>query len=112
MTMKRHPGELDLVVDVHKIEYGDVGPPGSTSDVLEDLSRPESAGTDPGDVMVVTSLRLPVRLLRQLREHAEQHNSSPSELMRQWIELHTAESDRLISLGEALRAIASLRSAA
>ena len=108
MKRGRHPVEPELVVDVHKIEYAHVGPP----DVLEELSMPDSAGMDPEDVMVVTSLRLPVRLLRQLREQAARHNSSPSEMMRQWIELHTAEGDRLISLGDALRAIASLRPAA
>jgi predicted DNA-binding protein len=100
-----------MAIDVHEVEYRDTGPPGEgEEELLEELAR--AAHTPAEDIMVTTSVRLPVRLHRQLRAFAKAHDTTTSDLIRAWIELHTAEEDRQISLGDALRALASLRPAA
>ena len=111
MSSRGQPVDGEPVVNVHEIDYGNAGPPNEgEGGLLEELNQ--AADTPAEDIMVTTSLRLPVRLHRQLREFATSHNTSPSDLMRAWIEVHTAEEDRVIALSDALRALATLRSAA
>ena len=61
------------------------------------------------DMPVVTSLRLPMSLHNRLKQYAAGHNTKPSVLIRQWIELHlSADEDRPILLADAIRALSSV----
>lgn len=65
------------------------------------------------DTLVVTSIRLPLSTLTQMKQYAERHGTAVSVLVRQWIELHLAdEFDRPVNLSDVLRAVASLPKAA
>jgi hypothetical protein len=59
---------------------------------------------------VTTSLRIPLGTQRRVQAYAEAHGIKPTTLMRQWIEqmLVAAESDRPISLQDALHVLTQL----
>lgn len=105
MDDKTFPGEADAVAAAEDLTYVDTGE--SEAELLAKLPEPEE--TD--DMLVVTSLRIPLRLRNRLKEYAEERNVSPSVLIREWIELHLSEADeeRQIPLADALRALATLR---
>lgn len=102
------PGEAELVEAGRNLTYVETGE--SEEELLAQLPSVEDE-TD--DMLVVTSLRIPLGLHRRLRDYAEAHGSKPSVLIREWIELHvsSAEEDRPILLADALRALAGLRPA-
>ncbi|HEX8344706.1 MAG TPA: hypothetical protein VF657_08180 [Actinoplanes sp.] len=105
------PGESDLLAAAQDLTYIDTGE--SDAELLAQLPRAGGAtDVDDGD-LVVTSLRIPLGLQRRLKEYAEAHDTRPSVLIRQWIELHlsTADEDRPILLADAMRALAQLRPA-
>ena len=113
MSDETFPGEAELVAAAAgDLTYIDTG---ETEAQLLDRLPPVSAQPvdDADDMLVVTSLRIPLGLNNRLREYAATHNTKPSVLIRQWIELHlSADDDRQISLADALRALASVHRAA
>jgi predicted DNA-binding protein len=102
------PGEAELVEAGRNLTYVETGE--SEEELLAPLPPVEE---DTDDMLVVTSLRIPLGLHRRLRDYAEAHGTKPSVLIREWIELHvsSAEEDRPILLADALRALAGLRPA-
>jgi hypothetical protein len=102
------PGEAELVNAAQNLAYVDTG---ETEDEL--LAKLPPVPEDVDDMLVVTSLRIPLSLNNRLKEYATAHGVKPSVLIRQWIELHlSADDDRPILLADAIRALASLRPAA
>jgi predicted DNA-binding protein len=103
------PGEADLLAAAQQLTYVDTGE--SEAELLAQLPPPGDA--DAEDMLVVTSVRIPLGLHRRLREYAEAHGARPSVLIREWIELHlsAADEDRPILLADAMRALAQLRPA-
>jgi predicted DNA-binding protein len=102
------PGEAELVNAAQNLAYVDTG---ETEDEL--LAKLPPVPEDVDDMLVVTSLRIPLSLHNRLKEYATAHGVKPSVLIRQWIELHlSADDDRPILLADAIRALASLRPAA
>lgn len=67
------------------------------------------ADADP-EVLVGRSVRLPLRADEALKRVARERGTTPSDLIRQWIEAGLAEldDDRVVSLAEVRRALASL----
>ena len=57
---------------------------------------------------VPTSVRLPATLHRKLRAYAEEHDTTASTLIRQWVEQMLTLPDRPISLADALRVLSTL----
>ncbi|GAB2529767.1 ribbon-helix-helix protein, CopG family [Nocardia heshunensis] len=60
------------------------------------------------DIVVTTSIRLPLQLHAKLKQLAEERNIGVSTLIREWAEAAVAEldgEDQLISLAEAKRAL-------
>jgi predicted DNA-binding protein len=57
---------------------------------------------------VPTSVRLPLPLHQRLRAYAEEHDTTASALIRQWVEQMLAVPDRPISLADAVRALSTL----
>ncbi|BCJ66322.1 MULTISPECIES: hypothetical protein [Polymorphospora] len=103
------PGEAELIAAAEgELTYVDTGE--SEAELLAELPP---VAEDVDDMLVVTSLRIPLSVHRRLREYAEAHGTRPSVLIRQWIELHlsTADEDRPIMLADAMRALAQLRPA-
>jgi predicted DNA-binding protein len=100
------PGEAEMVRAAEDLTYVDTG-----ESEQELLAKLPPVPEDVDDMLVVTSLRIPLRTHRRLREYAEAHGTKPSVLIRDWIEMHlsAADEDRQISLADALRALASLR---
>jgi predicted DNA-binding protein len=102
------PGEAELVAAGQDLTYLDTG---ATEDEL--LAKLPPVPDDVEDMLVVTSLRIPLGLHNRLKRYATAHDVKPSVLIRQWIELHlSAEDDRPILLADAIRALAALRPAA
>jgi predicted DNA-binding protein len=102
------PGENELRAGTLDLTYLD-DTDQSEEELLATLPPPPQ---DVEDTLVVTSLRLPLALQRQLKAYAEQRGVAPSVLIRQWIEVHLAAADKQISLDDAVRALASLPKAA
>jgi predicted DNA-binding protein len=102
------PGEDQLRAGTLDLTYLD-DTEQSEEDLLATLPPPPQ---DVDDTLVVTSLRLPLAIQRQLKAYAEQRGVAPSVLIRQWIEVHLAAADKQISLDDAVRALASLPRAA
>jgi len=100
------PGEAALVAAAQDLTYVETG---QTEDEL--LAKLPPVPDDEGDMLVVTSLRIPLSLHRKLKSYADAHSTKPSVLVREWIELHLSatEEDRPISLGAAIRALTALR---
>jgi hypothetical protein len=109
MSNETFPGEAELVAAAGgDLTYVDTGE--SEADLLAKLPP---VAEDVDDMLVVTSLRIPLGLHNRLKEYATGHNTKPSVLIRQWIELHlSADDDRPILLADAIRALASVRPAA
>jgi predicted DNA-binding protein len=108
MASDTFPGEAELVAAAKNLTYVDTGE--TEQDLLAKLP-PVPDEVD--DMLVVTSLRIPLGLHNRLKEYATAHGVKPSVLIRQWIELHlSADDDRPILLADAIRALASLRPAA
>jgi predicted transcriptional regulator len=109
MSEETFPGEAGLVAAAAgELTYVDTG---ETEEEL--LAKLPPATEDVDDMLVVTSLRIPMGLNNRLKEYAAVHNTKPSVLIRQWIELHlTADDDRPILLADAIRALAAVRPAA
>ncbi len=59
---------------------------------------------------IPTSLRLPSGLHRRLRTYAEEHQTSASALIREWVEQMLTIPDRPISLADAVRVLSTLPS--
>lgn len=106
MTSETFPGERELLAAAQDLTYVDTGE--SNAELLAQL--PPVAASDDDD-LVVTSLRIPLGMQRRLKSYAQLHDTQPSVLIREWIELHlsTAEEDRPILLADAMRALAQLR---
>jgi len=101
------PGEADLIHAASGAKtYVDTGK--TEAELLARLPGP--ADVPPlEDMPVVTSLRLPMSLHNRLKQYAAGHNTKPSVLIRQWIELHlSADEDRPILLADAIRALSSV----
>ena len=103
------PGEADMVRAGQNLTYEDTG-----ESEEELLAKLPAVAEDTDDMLVVTSLRIPLGLHRRLKAYADAHGTRPSVLMREWIDLHlsSAEEDRPILLADALRALATLPPAA
>jgi len=109
MSDETFPGEAELVAAAAgDLTYVDTG-----ESEAELLAKLPPITEDVDDMLVVTSLRIPLSLHNRLKEYAAAHNTKPSVLIRQWIELHlSADDDRPILLADAIRALASVRPAA
>lgn len=57
---------------------------------------------------VPTSVRLPYPVYQKLRAYADEHGTTASTLIRQWVEQMLTVSDRPISLADAVRALSTL----
>ena len=69
------------------------------------------AGLPSADEMdVPTSVRLPSALHRKLRAYAEEHQTTASALIREWVEQMLTVPDRPISLADAVRVLSTLPS--
>jgi predicted DNA-binding protein len=69
------------------------------------------AGLPPAEELdVPTSVRLPAELHRKLRGYAEQHQTTASALIREWVEQMLTVPDRPISLADAVRVLSTLPS--
>lgn len=109
MSDETFPGEAEMVAaaagDLTYVETGE-----TEEELLAKL--PPVAG-EADDMLVVTSLRIPLRLHNRLKEYAGSRGVKPSVLVRQWIELHlSADEDRPIMLADAIRALTGVRPAA
>ncbi len=78
-------------------------PPEQAGQILAALPTEELDTTT-----VPTSVRLPLPLHQRLRAYAEEHGTSASALIRQWVEQMLAVPDRPISLADAVRALSVL----
>ena len=78
-------------------------PPEQVGQVLAALPAAE-----PETTVVPTSVRLPLPLYQKLRAYADEHGTSASALIRQWVEQMLAVPDRPISLADAVRALSTL----
>lgn len=107
MTSDMFPGERELLAAAQDLTYVDTSE--SDAELLAQL--PPADGATDDDDLVVTSLRIPLGMQRRLKSYAQAHDTAPSVLIREWIELHlsTAEEDRPILLADAMRALAQLR---
>jgi predicted DNA-binding protein len=105
MSDETFPGEAALVAAA----AGELIPVDTGQTEAELLAQlPDVASDD--DMLVVTSLRIPLGLHTRLKAYAAEHGVKPSVLIRQWIELHlAADDDRPILLADAIRALAALR---
>lgn len=83
--------------------FGDY-PPEQAKAILDSL--PPAEGLD--NATVPTSVRLPLPLHQKLRAYAEEHGTTSSALIRQWVEQMLTVPDRPISLADALRALSTL----
>ena len=111
-TDETFPGDADLVAAAAAFQAGDVTYVDTGESEQELLAQLPPPAEDVDDMLVVTSLRIPLGVHRRLREYAEAHGTRPSVLIREWIELHlSAEEDRPILLADALRALAQVRPA-
>lgn len=79
-------------------------PPEQAKAMLDSL--PSAEGLD--NATVPTSVRLPLPLHQKLRAYTEEHGTTSSVLIRQWVEQMLAVPDRPISLADALRALSTL----
>lgn len=59
---------------------------------------------------VPTSVRLPYPVYQRLRAYAEEHDTTASSLIRQWVEQMLTVPDRPISLADAVRVLSVLPS--
>lgn len=103
--LPRTPDEVQQFME--DLEFGEPPTPEQEAELLASLPPPGS------EVMVVHSLRLSLDLLEQVKAEASARGVQPSTLMREWISLGltAAAHDRNISLADALRALANVRSA-
>lgn len=76
---------------------------------VDDTPAPEPTDTDL-EVLVGRSVRLPLRTDEALKKVARERGTTPSTLIRQWVEAGLAEldNDRVVSLAEVRRALANL----
>lgn len=58
--------------------------------------------------VVPTSVRLPYAVHQRLRAYAEEHDTTASTLIRQWVEQMLTVPDRPISLADAVRVLSTL----
>lgn len=79
-------------------------PPGQAAQVLASLPSAEELD----NTTVPTSVRLPLPLHQKLRAYAEDHGTTASALIRQWVEQMLAVPDRPISLADAVRVLSTL----
>lgn len=63
---------------------------------------------EPDTTTVPTSIRLPLPLHQKLRAYAEEHGTTASTLIREWVEQMLTVPDRPISLADAVRALSTL----
>ena len=68
------------------------------------------ATCDLADTTVPTSVRLPYPVYQRLRAYAEDHGTTASALIRQWVEQMLTVPDRPISLADAVRVLSTLPS--
>jgi len=81
-------------------------PPEQAEQILAELP----AGADAASTTVPTSVRLPYPVYQKLRAYAEEHGTTASTLIRQWVEQMLTLPDRPISLADAVRALSTLPS--
>lgn len=79
-------------------------PPEQAEQILATLPT----GVDLDATTVPTSVRLPLPLHQKLRAYAEEHSTTASALIRQWVEQMLTVPDRPISLADAMRALSTL----
>lgn len=84
------------------MEFSDY-PSGHAGEILASLPTPSVDVTT-----VPTSVRLPLPVYQRLRGYAEEHGTTASTLIRQWVEQMLAVQDRPISLADAVRALSIL----
>jgi predicted DNA-binding protein len=65
---------------------------------------------DLAETTVPTSVRLPYPVYQRLRAYAEEHHTTASTLIRQWVEQMLTVPDRPISLADAVRVLSTLPS--
>lgn len=80
------------------------------ADEAQRIAAALPAGDDLDATTVPTSVRLPYPVHQRLRAYAEQHGTTASTLIRQWVEQMLAVPDRPISLADAVRALSTLPS--
>jgi predicted DNA-binding protein len=78
-------------------------PTAGVAEILAGLPSPE-------EMDVPTSVRLPAGLHRKLRAYAEEHQTTASALIREWVEQMLTMPDRPISLADAVRVLSTLPS--
>ena len=91
---------IQRALDAGSVTFSDY-PPGQAEQILAGL--PDAAEMD-----VPTSVRLPAALHRQLRQYAEEHQTTASALIRQWVEQMLTVPERTISLADAVRVLSTL----
>lgn len=97
--------QVRQAMDAGTVTFGEY-PPEEAERVLAAL--PPVEGLD--KTTVPTSVRLPYPVYERLRAHAQEHGTTASTLIRQWVEQMLAVPDRPISLADAVRALSTLPS--
>jgi predicted DNA-binding protein len=103
--------EFQQALQDGKVTYQSM-PPEQEAALLASLDAAAArTAADVDDMLVVTSLRLPVGIHRKVKAYAEAKGLKPTAVMRSWIEAQLAavEDDHAISLAEALTALRTLR---
>ncbi|GGM22617.1 hypothetical protein ACFFX1_11020 [Dactylosporangium sucinum] len=96
-------GQVHQAMTDGTLTFSDL-PPDEAARVLAELPPAEDLET----ATVPTSVRLPVPVHKRLRAYAEDHGTTASTLIRQWVEQMLAVPDRPISLADAVRALSTL----
>ncbi|GGQ85959.1 hypothetical protein [Couchioplanes azureus] len=91
-------------LDTGTLTFGEDFTPQEAEGVLASLP----ADADLDATTVPTSVRLPYPVHQRLRAYAEEHGTTASTLIRQWVEQMLAVPDRPISLADAVRALSTL----
>jgi len=97
--------QVRQAVDAGTMTFGEYTPE-QAEQVLASLPPAE----DLDKTTVPTSVRLPLAVYQRLRAHAEEHGTTASTLIRQWVEQMLTVPDRPISLADAVRALSTLPS--
>ncbi|GAA1503425.1 hypothetical protein GCM10009677_39160 [Sphaerisporangium rubeum] len=77
-----------------------------THDTSAELAQAVPAGPVPaGEVMIVTSLRLPKPVMDQVRERARARGVKPTALIREWVEAALADRDAVVPMSVIMAAV-------
>lgn len=97
--------QIRQAMDAGTLTFSDY-PPEQAEQVLASLPAAEELDKS----TVPTSVRLPLAVYQRLRAYADEHDTTASALIRQWVEQMLAVPDRPISLADAVRALSTLPS--